>query len=874
MARYQKIGLWTKIKLFIYRKKHRKKRHRIKWLFVLFFWIFIIGCIGVFCVFAYFSKDLPNPEKIAQRQIIQSTKIYDRTGEVLLYDIHGEEKRTVVPFEEIPQHLKDATIVAEDDNFYHHFGLDFRAIIRAFLSNIQKREIKQGGSTITQQFVKNAILSPEQTLTRKIKEAILSIELEIKYSKDEILGFYLNQVPYGSNAYGIEAAATTFFEKNSRNLTLAESALLSVLPRAPSYYSLYGSHLEELKIQQEHILDRMVIFGYITSKQAEIAKKEELKFTNQSKGIKAPHFIMYIREYLDERYGKDFIEKGGLKVYTTIDWGLQKIAEEIITKISAYNEDNFNAHNAALVAIDPKTGQIITLVGSRNYFGESLPIGCTPGKSCFFDPNVNVAIRLRQPGSSFKPFAYATAFKNGFTPDTIIFDLPTEFAVEGAKSYKPKNYDGKYRGPVTVRQALAQSLNIPSVKTLYLAGIKNTLNTAEDLGITTLKERSRYGLSLVLGGGAVKLLEETSAFGVFATEGIKHPIVSILKIEDSKGNIIEEYKEKPTMVLDKQIARLVTSILSDEEARAPMFGSHSKLYLDERPVAAKTGTTDEYLDAWTIGYTPSLVAGVWAGNNFPTPMRKGAGIYVAAPIWNEFIKKAYQLKNQESKAKSQNTNNYFDLPQEVENFIEPEPIKTNKNILNGKFANEIKLKIDKISGKLATEFTPPDLIEEKIYYEVHCILYYLNKENPQGEGDNKNDSQFNNWEPPVITWALSPERKKKYNQSPDLGYDDIHTKESQPMVQIDSPKNRKVIKTEIIQIKASANALFGISQLDFFLDKNLIGIDTIKPFQFTFVVPLNTENGEHEITVRAYDKYGGQKSKSIIIFLDIPKTTN
>jgi len=871
MTRYQKISPWTKIKLFLYRKKHRKRRHWVKWLFVSLLWIFIVGCIGLFCVFAYFSKDLPNPEKIAQRQIVQSTKIYDRTGQIILYDVHGEEKRTVIPFEEIPQYFKDATIVAEDDNFYHHLGLDFRAIIRAFLSNIERGRIKQGGSTITQQFVKNAILSPEQTLTRKIKEAILSIELEIKYSKDEILGFYLNQVPYGSNAYGVEAAAITFFGKNAHNLTLAEAALLSVLPRAPSYYSFYGSHPEELKAQQEHILNRMVIFGYITPEQAEVAKKEKLKFVNQSHGIKAPHFEMYIREYLDERYGKDFIEKGGLKVYTTIDWDLQKLAEEIITKISIYNEKNYNAHNAALVAINPKTGQIITLVGSKDYFGESSPNGCIPGKSCLFDPNVNVAMRLRQPGSSFKPLAYATAFKNGFTPDTIVFDLPTEFAVNGAESYKPKNYDGKYRGPVTLRQALAQSLNIPSVKVLYLAGVKNTLDTAEDLGITTLKERSRYGLSLVLGGGEVKLLEETAAFGVFAADGMKHPIVSILKIEDSKGNILEKYKESPARVLDKEVARLITNILSDEEAQAPMFGAHSKLYLDERPVAAKTGTTDEYLDAWTIGYTPSLVAGVWAGNNFPTPMRKGAGIYVAAPIWNEFIKRAYEIKKENQPIADQPQTDYFDLPEETENFIEPEQVKTNKDILNGKFANEIKLKIDKISNKLATEFTPPDLIEEKIYREVHCILYYLDKENPQDEGNNKNDSQFNNWEPPVIAWALSPDRKEKYNQSLSLEYDDIHTEESQPIIQINSPENQKTIKIKTIRVKASANALFGISQLDFFLDDNLIGIDRTRPYQFTFTVPLDIKNGEHKITVKAYDKYGGQESKTITIFLDIPE---
>lgn len=854
MIRYKKPGLKTKIKLALYRKKYGKRGRLLKRLFVLALWVFILGGISILGVFAYYSKDLPNPEKISQRQIIQSTKIYDRTGETLLYDIHGEEKRTIISFSEIPQRVKDATIIAEDDNFYHHFGLDLKGIIRAFLANFRGKKIKQGGSTITQQFIKNAILSSERTLTRKIKEAILSIELEIKYSKDEILGFYLNQVPYGSNAYGIEAAAITFFEKHARDLTLAESAVLAILPQAPSYFSPYGSHPEELKLRQEHILDRMASFGYINKTQADEAKKEELKFA-KSKGIKAPHFVMYVREYLDERYGKDFVEKGGLKVYTTLDWDIQKLAEDVISKRSEENRKKYNSNNAALVAIDPKTGQILTMVGSKDYFGEPLPKKCISGKNCLFDPNVNVTVRPRQPGSSFKPIAYATAFKKGFTPDTIVFDLETEFAVEGAESYKPKNYDGKFRGPITFRQALGQSLNVPSVKVLYLAGVNETINTAEDLGITTLKDRSRYGLSLVLGGGEILLLEETSAFSVFAADGIKHPISSILKIEDGEGKILEEYQDKPIKVLDAQIARLISDILSDDEARAPIFGSHSNLYLEERPVAVKTGTTQENRDGWTIGYTPSLVAGVWAGNNDNTPMPKGDGVYVAAPIWNEFMKRAYEIKKE-------------NWP--VENFTKPEPITTDKDILNGKFANEIKVKIDKISGKLATEYTPPDLIEEIIYRDVHSILYYIDKNNPQGEENGRKDSQFNNWEPPVIAWALSSERKEKYNISPPQEYDNIHTRENQPRVQIYSPQNEEVITTRTIEIKAIAQASLGIKQLDFFLDDNLIGTDTIEPYQITFYLPHDIKGKKHQITVRAYDQYGGRKNETINIILDIP----
>ncbi len=865
--RYRKPSLSTKIKLFFYRKKYGKKGRLLKRLLVLTLWFFIFGCIGIVCIFAYFSKDLPDPERIDQRQIIQSTKIYDRTGTVLLYDVHGEEKRTVISFNEIPQYMKDATIITEDANFYHHFGLDFRGIIRAVLANLRGKKIEQGGSTITQQFVKNAILSRERTFSRKIKEAILAIELEMKYPKDEIFGFYLNQVPYGFNAYGVEAAAITFFDKHARDLTLAESTILAALPQAPSYFS---THPDELKSRQEHILNRMASYGYLTKEQAEEAKKEEVKFTPQSEGIKAPHFVMYIQNYLDEKYGKDFVEKGGLKVYTTLDWDLQNLAEEIISKNAAFNEKSHNAYNAALTATDPKTGQILAMIGSKDYFGEPSPKGCIPGKNCLFDPNVNVTIRPRQPGSSFKPFAYAAAFKKGFTPDTIVFDLETEFAVEGAESYRPKDYDGKFRGPVTFRRALAQSLNVPSVQVLYLAGINDTLNLAEDLGITTLKDRSRYGLSLVLGGGEVMLLEETAAYSIFANEGIKHSISSIIKIEDSEGNILEKYEDNPIRVLNEQTARLINDILSDEESRAPMFGSHSKLYLEDRPAAVKTGTTQEYRDGWTVGYTPSLAVGVWAGNNLPTTMIKGDGSYVASPIWNEFMKQAYQFKKENRPKTDQPRADYFDLPQNPEQFNKPEPVETNKDILNGKFAHEVKVKIDKVSGKLATEFTPPDLIEERIYREVHCILYYVDKDNPQGENNGRNDSQFNNWEPPVLAWALSPERKDFYNQTPPLEYDNIHTKENQPTIKIDSPQDQQTIKTKIIEVNATAKALSDIKQLDFFLDNDLIGTDRTKPYKITFSLPQDIKGKEHKITVKVYDLMGGYQSKTITIFLDIP----
>jgi len=750
-------------------KSFRRKRKKglFKKILVICIWLIIAGIILGSLIFIYFAKDLPDPEKITERRIIESTKIYDRTGKFILYDVHGEEKRTVIAFEEIPQYVKNATIISEDDDFYHHFGIDIKGILRSVIANFTNNRISQGGSTITQQFIKNAILTSERTYTRKIKEAILAIQMEMKYSKDEILNFYLNQVPYGSSAYGIEAAAQTFFNKNAKDLTLAEGVTITALTNATTYYSPYGSNLDKLKERQEYILDRMYKFGYITEQELNEAKQEKLEFSPVKGNIKAPHFIMYIKEYLEEKYGKEYMEKAGLNVYTTLDFDLQQKAEQIVKEQVEKNIKSFNAHNASLVAIDPKTGQILAMVGSKDYFGESSPDNCTPGKNCLFEPNVNVSIRNRQPGSSFKPFAYAAAFKKGFTPNTLIYDLKTNFAVDGADDYIPQNYDGKFRGPVTLKNALAQSLNIPSVKTLYLAGIDETISLAQDMGIQTLKDRSRFGLSLVLGGGEVKLLEQTAAFGVFANGGEKHKTSFILKIEDSEKEILEEFKDEKEKVLDEEITRLITDILSSEELRMPMFGLNSKLYINGIPSAVKTGTTQEYRDGWTIGYTPSLVVGVWAGNNNNTSMKEGAGFYVAAPIWNEFIKQAYEIKKQVPK---DDLENYFNL-QNNEEFVKPKEIITDKPILNGNFVNEIKIKINKVNEKIATNLTPIHLIEDRIYREAHTILYYINKDNPQKTGDSKNDSQFNNWENPVIDWANSPERFEIYNQEPPIEYD-------------------------------------------------------------------------------------------------------
>ncbi len=696
-----------------HREFYRKRGFKIfKFLLGLALVAAIVGLFGALVVFVVFSRNLPDPSNIEDRSVTESTKIYDRTGKIILYDIHGEERRTVIPFSEIPQVVKDATIVAEDRDFYNHPGIDFIAIFRAAWGNLKGQSL-QGGSTITQQFIKNSILSAEQTFTRKIKEAILALELERRYSKDEILNFYLNQIPYGSNAYGIEAAAQTYFSKSALDLTLAEAALLASLPKAPSFYSPYGSRAGELLARQKNILEKMYGLGYISASELKKSQAQKIIFSKSRASIKAPHFVFYIKDILDEKYGEDYVAGAGLKIVTTLDADLQQIAEEVVSAGADSNEAR-GAYNAALTAIDPKTGQVLVMVGSRDYWKDPLPEGCDPGVNCKFDGNVNVATRSRQPGSSFKPFVYATAFKKGYTDKTILFDIPTEFDTgcnsfsqpisHGAKCYSPNNFDLKFRGPVTARQALANSLNIPSVEMLYLAGVDDSINTAEDMGITTLKDRSRFGLSLVLGGGEVKLLEMVSAFGVFATEGVKHRPAVILRIEDNKGKVLEEYKDEPVQVLDPEIARLITDIISDNAARAPVFGSRSSLFFPDRPVAAKTGTTNEFRDGWTLGYTPSLVAGLWAGNNDNTPMKQEPGVYVAAPIWRAFMERAFEKLN---------------LP--VETFTPPEKKIVAKPILNGEYI---------ING------------------QVHSTLYYIDRADPTGPPPSNpaNDPMFANWE--------------------------------------------------------------------------------------------------------------------------------
>jgi 1A family penicillin-binding protein len=592
--------------------------------------IFLITISAGLAIFFVFLKTLniPDAKGLSTKPINQSSIIYDRTGTHVLYEIHGEENRKILSHAEIPNFMRIATIAAEDKYFYQHHGLDFGAILRALKTNLESNEIKQGGSTITQQLARNVFLSPKKSFSRKIAEAVLAIEIEQKYSKDEILDRYLNEVPYGSNDYGIETASETFFGKSAKDLTLDEAALLAALPKAPTDYSPYGKNIDALTTRQKMILHRISDLGLANKDEVQnaLATDTLAKIKPAQNNIEAPHFVAYIVDQLENKYGKSFLQTAGLRIYTTLDYDLQKTAEQSVTDGAARNS-KYGATNAALVAINPKNGEILAMVGSKDYFDSQN------------DGQFNVATHPRQPGSAFKPFTYATAFSQGYQPDSILIDEPRSFGLDGSgKNYTPRNYDGKFHGIVTMRQALAMSLNIPAVETLSMTGIDQTIQTAKSLGVTTLNDRKKYGLSLTLGGAEISLLDMTGAYSVFANDGKKNDVHGVIKILDDNNQIYMNSEKNEKQVLNPEVSRKINSILSDNDARAPIFGKNSPLHMNG--VAAKTGTTQEYRDGWTIGYTPSIAVGVWVGNNNNAPMNsKSDGVFVAAPIWRSFMDK-------------------------------------------------------------------------------------------------------------------------------------------------------------------------------------------------------------------------------------------
>lgn len=788
----------------------------------------------VLAIVIFFIKTvifLPNPEDISTIQASQSTKIYDRAGKTLLYEIYGEKKRTIVASGEIPDFIRQATVGIEDDAFYAHPAFDWRGILRAVAVNIIRGKVVQGGSTITQQLAKNAFLSPERTITRKVKELVLAMKLEQHYSKDQILDLYLNNVPYGSAYYGVESASRAYFNKSAKEVTLSEAALLAALPRSPNYYSPWGNHQNELEERRKFVLKRMRELGYVDEQQYNAAVSDKPRIADQPENsIQAAHFSLYIQDYLREKYGEDALRTDGLKVITTIDWDMQKAAEAAIKKGVARNEALYQGGNGALVAMDPQTGQILALVGSKDYFGDSLPRGCAEGKSCRFEGKFNVAIQgLRQPGSSIKPFVYLTAFQGGFSPETILWDVPTEFSpscpalpdysTRDPQCYHPQNFDLQFRGPVKMKEALAQSINVPAVKTLYLAGLPAVIENASRFGLSTLNDPQRLGLSLVLGGGEVKLIELVDAYSVLAAEGVQRPPVGILKIENSKGEVLEEYKDSGKEVVAPQYPRLINDILSDVELRAPLF--KNSLDLTQVPghqVALKTGTTDHYADAWTVGYTPALVAGVWVGNNNRESLKSGgSSILAAVPIWHDFMVEALK-----------------DKP--LTTFNRPSPVSSDNPVIRG------------------------ELIKEDGY---HNILYYLNR---------TSDPQFHHWEAGVKSWLGShsvdggkfsfsqPQRNYSFSGSGGAS-DDVQIK-------VESPQNGSFI-SQSMDLNFELKSANGLDKMEIYFNGSLIDNktgDLGDSFIYRKSVSLPGNNLQNILLIKVVGKGGAQKEAQLILF--------
>ena len=818
------------------KKEKRSKKAIIKKLFLLFILLSVFGFVGGTGAVFWISKDLPDPNRLIERKVSQSTKIYDRTGENLLYEIYQDQKRTLIDLDQINDYAKKATIAVEDKHFYTHKGIRLQSIARATVNNLLGRKVGSGGaSTLTQQLIKNAVVGNERSIFRKIKEAVLAVRLEKKYNKDQILKLYLNEIPYGSTNYGIEAASLSYFKKSAKDLTLGEAATLAAIPKAPSYYL---NNIQALTQRRDIVLKLMYDQGYITEKQKNNAQNTPLRLYRNTGVLEAPHFVLYVKQLLADSFGEKTVDEGGLKVITTLDYKKQKIAETAIKEIGKTNLEENNADNAALVAIDPKTGEILSMVGSRDFDDEKI------------DGKFNVAVLgKRQPGSSFKPFIYLAAFAKGFTPDTVLYDVKTDFEKDKSKKpYIPKNYTGKDYGLVTLRQALQGSLNIAAVKTLYLVGVNEMIKMAtEKFGYTGLT--GDYGLSLVLGGAEITLLEHTAAYATLANEGVYHKPITILRVEDHSGKeIYKTKKDKGKKALDKKHIATISNVLSDDKTRAYLFGENSKLTLPGRPVAAKTGTTDDSKDAWTMGYTPSLAAGVWVGNTKPSTM-KGGGSMLAAPIWNKFMREALDKTS-------------------VEKFPKPPKNEARNPVLTGSVGG-ITLRINKKTGKIASSSTPDEMVVKRTYLPPHTILHYIDKSDPTKAGQtSQQDPQYEVWEESLKKWIEKQKElgKNATLQDPPTEHDTPGSIELLPTLKIISPTNSSTLNSRLINFKVEASAPRGVSEVGYYYNSLKIGSSYSHPFSFTYNAKKQNR-GIHSFKVIAQDDQGNSTQETVTIDL-------
>jgi len=835
----------------LFQKRYYSRPRKFGWtrlislLATLSFFVIVFLLLSVLALFVWYAKDLPQPDKIVRKEGF-ATKIYDRNGE-LLYDVFAGQRRTPVVLEEIPLHLRNATIAIEDKNFYKHKGFDPRGILRAIYNILVRRKL-QGGSTLTQQLVKNVLLTSQRTLPRKIKEFILAVQIESKYSKDQILQMYLNESPYGGTAWGVEAAAEVYFGKRVSELNLVESAILAGFPQRPSVYSPFSDEPKAYIDRTQQVLRRMREDGYISPEQEEEAKKqlEEVKFASSSGTFKAPHFVMYVKKQLEDKYGQQIVEQGGLRVKTTLDLKIQEEAQKIVAEEIAKVEEKYHITNGAAVVVDPNSGEILSMVGSKNYDDPN------------YDGKVNVTLRLRQPGSAIKPVTYVTAFKKGYTAATLLMDTPTTFIIPGQPDYKPVNYDGKFHGPLQVRYALGNSINIPAVKILAKIGLKEMLTTAYEMGITTLEPSPenlrRLGLSVTLGGGEVRLLELTTAYSAFANGGLKVEPISILEVTDKDGKVLEKYRPvSGKRVLKAEEAFLISHILSDNSARLITFGERSALVVPGRRVAAKTGTTDDKRDNWTVGWTPQLVVGVWVGNNDNSQMKQlVSGVAGAAPIWRRIIqtaladKPAIDFSVPEGIVTAEvdvvsGFRAHDGFPSRLEYFIKgTEPIAED--------SIHRKLKLCRGQEKLATlvQIARGDYEERE---------YFVFKEDDPVSTDG-----VNRWQEGIDQWLATQTDSRYHPPTEYCG------SEEEMVIRILKPKNEEQLNDNDVEVEVEVITANKIEKVEFYINDVFKDKLTSRPYRITF----HLSNGTYTIKVKAYDEKGNQAEAEVKIGVNVP----
>ena len=826
----------------------------------------VVGLFSVIFIFAYFSRDLPNPNQLLERTFELSTRFYDRNDN-LLYEVYGDKNRTLIKLNDVSSDVAHATLSVEDSEFYLHKGFSLKGIIRA-LRNTVFGEGLQGGSTLTQQAIKTTLLTQERTVVRKIKELILSLQLENRYTKDEILQMYLNESPYGGLNYGIYSASKAYFNKEPKELTLAESAYLAGLTQSPSYYSQFGANPEAGIERKNYVLYLMNERGwvqndgkryYLSDEEYESARNEVLNFDTAKIPLEAPHFTYYVKQYLIDILGQEAVEMGGLKVKTTLDLDTQKLAQKIVQE-EIDDSENLNIYNGSMVVIDPRDGGILAMVGSKGYNLDPYPENCVSGStgenSCKFDPYVNVALAKRQPGSTIKPITYATMLSQGYTVAYPFLDVPTKF--EGSapdKPYEPVNYDGQYRGVISFRKSLANSINVTAVKALKIVGIDNMIDQAEKMGITTFKDRERYGLALTLGGGETKLLELTGAFSAFAAKGVFREPNPVIEVTDQKGRVVYKPAQNERKVLSEEVAFLISDVLSDDGARSDVFGANSLLNIPGRQVAVKTGTTDDKRDNYAVGYTPSVVAGVWVGNSNNEKMNPyvASGISGATPIWRRFMIEYLEGKDVEK----------FEAPSSVE-----------------------KMEVDKLTGGLPykdfekrtewfAENTKPSAVSD--WFERIRICEIDGRIANQGciDADKSKEKDF------IRIKAEFPEWQTSIDNWVKDAYDDDERYFPPQMVSKlefdgDEVSNKNDVYTEVVGLEDGDSVFLNfrlnveiscyedIEKVTFYMDGEKVAEDKNSPYGYTFNLSSD-KIGRHEFKVTVTDEDDNKGSTEITL---------